>query len=84
MWVLSVLPIKGLLGVISLPHNFPRLIILIHLNNIGRGHLGTERPPVSFTATGHPCYAAQFTARPTTAYPKPRAQHTSAPFALRT
>ncbi|RVW24535.1 hypothetical protein CK203_090898 [Vitis vinifera] len=30
---------------------------------------GIERPPVSYTATGQPCYAAQFTARPTTPYP---------------
>ncbi|WKA04894.1 hypothetical protein VitviT2T_022891 [Vitis vinifera] len=45
---------------------------------------GIERPPVSYTATGQPCYAAQFTARPATSYPRPRAQQTSAPFALRT
>ncbi|XP_034689106.1 uncharacterized protein LOC117916976 [Vitis riparia] len=43
-----------------------------------------ERPPISYTATGQPCYAAQFTARPTTSYPRPRAQQTSTPFALRT
>ncbi|KAL6321911.1 hypothetical protein AAG906_035620 [Vitis piasezkii] len=45
---------------------------------------GIERPPVSYTAMGQPCYAAQFVARPTTPYPRPRAQQTSAPFALRT
>ncbi|RVX14745.1 hypothetical protein CK203_011900 [Vitis vinifera] len=33
---------------------------------------------------GQPCYAAQFTARPAAPYPRPRAQQTSAPFALRT
>ncbi|RVW66341.1 hypothetical protein CK203_065239 [Vitis vinifera] len=44
---------------------------------------GIERPPVSYTATGQPCYAAQFTARPAAPYPRPRAQQTSAPFALR-
>ncbi|RVW67495.1 hypothetical protein CK203_063108 [Vitis vinifera] len=32
-------------------------------------HLGIERPPVSYTAIRQPCYAAQFTARPTTPYP---------------
>ncbi|KAL6348330.1 hypothetical protein AAG906_005630 [Vitis piasezkii] len=31
-----------------------------------------------------PCYAAQFTARPPTSYPRPRAQQTSTHFALRT
>ncbi|XP_059596905.1 uncharacterized protein LOC100853045 [Vitis vinifera] len=45
---------------------------------------GVERPPVSYTATGQPCYAAQFTPRPAPLYPRPRAQQTSAPFALRT
>ncbi|WKA08452.1 hypothetical protein VitviT2T_026174 [Vitis vinifera] len=45
---------------------------------------GIERPPVSYTTTGQPCYAAQFTARPAAPYPRPRAQQTSAPFALRT
>ena len=45
---------------------------------------GTERPHVSYSATGQPCYATQFTARPTTSYPRPRAQQTSASFALRT
>ena len=45
---------------------------------------GIERPLVSYTAMGQPCYAAQFVARPTTPYPRPRAQQTSAPFALRT
>ena len=45
---------------------------------------GIERPPVSYTTTGQPYYAAQFTTRPTTPYPRPRAQQTSAPFALRT
>ncbi|RVW76164.1 hypothetical protein CK203_044220 [Vitis vinifera] len=45
---------------------------------------GIERPPVSYTATGQPCYAAQFTPRPAPSYPRPRAQQTSAPFALRT
>ncbi|RVW90695.1 hypothetical protein CK203_046462 [Vitis vinifera] len=30
---------------------------------------GIERPPVSYRAIGQPCYAAQFTARPTTPYP---------------
>ncbi|RVW62073.1 Transposon Ty3-I Gag-Pol polyprotein [Vitis vinifera] len=45
---------------------------------------GIERPSVSYTATGQPCYAAQFTARPAAPYPRPRAQQTSAPFALRT
>ncbi|RVW90962.1 hypothetical protein CK203_044193 [Vitis vinifera] len=43
-----------------------------------------ERPSVSYTATGQPCYTAQFTARPAAPYPRPRAQQTSAPFALRT
>ncbi|RVW54991.1 hypothetical protein CK203_093141 [Vitis vinifera] len=45
---------------------------------------GIERPAVSYTATGQPCYAAQFTARPAAPYPRPGAQQTSAPFALRT
>ncbi|WJZ85570.1 hypothetical protein VitviT2T_005096 [Vitis vinifera] len=45
---------------------------------------GIERPPVSYTATGQPCYAAQFTTRPATPYPRPRAQQTSISFALRT
>ena len=45
---------------------------------------GIERPPVSYRAIGQPCYAAQFTARPTTPYPRPRAQQTFALFALRT
>ncbi|RVW34700.1 hypothetical protein CK203_107117 [Vitis vinifera] len=45
---------------------------------------GIERPPVSYTATRQPCYVAQFTARPATPYPRPRAQQTSTPFALRT
>ena len=45
---------------------------------------GIERPPVSYTTTGQPCYAAQFTLRPASSYPRPRAQQTSAPFALRT
>ncbi|RVW64881.1 hypothetical protein CK203_064810 [Vitis vinifera] len=40
-----------------------------------------ERPPVSYTATGQPCYAAQFFARPTSSHPRPRAQQASAPFA---
>ncbi|RVW98084.1 Pro-Pol polyprotein [Vitis vinifera] len=44
---------------------------------------GIERPPVSYTATGQPCYAAQFTTRPAAPYPRPRAQQTFAPFALR-
>ncbi|KAL6343340.1 hypothetical protein AAG906_022415 [Vitis piasezkii] len=44
----------------------------------------TYRPPVSYMATGQPCYAAQFTPRPAPSYPRPRAQQTSAPFALRT
>ncbi|RVW66350.1 hypothetical protein CK203_065241 [Vitis vinifera] len=43
----------------------------------------SHQPPVSYTATGQPCYAAQFTARPAAPYPRPRAQQTSAPFALR-
>uniref|UniRef100_F6H687 Uncharacterized protein n=1 Tax=Vitis vinifera TaxID=29760 RepID=F6H687_VITVI len=43
-----------------------------------------ERPPVSYTATGQPCYATQFVARPTSSHPRPRAQQASAPFALRT
>ncbi|RVW97566.1 hypothetical protein CK203_046540 [Vitis vinifera] len=30
---------------------------------------GIERPAVSYTATGQPCYAAQFTARPAAPYP---------------
>ncbi|KAL6331423.1 hypothetical protein AAG906_011361 [Vitis piasezkii] len=34
---------------------------------------GTERPPVSYTITRQPCYAAQFVARLTTPYPRPRA-----------
>ncbi|RVW93288.1 hypothetical protein CK203_022371 [Vitis vinifera] len=45
---------------------------------------GIERPPVSYTATEHPCYAAQFVARLTASYPRLRAQQTSAPFALKT
>ncbi|RVW40594.1 hypothetical protein CK203_079197 [Vitis vinifera] len=45
---------------------------------------GIERPSVSYTATGQPCYAAQFTARPAAPYPRLRAQQTSTPFALRT
>ena len=45
---------------------------------------GTERPPVSYTATIQPCYVAQFAARPMATHPRPRAQQTSAPFALRT
>ena len=45
---------------------------------------GIERPPVSYTATGQPCYAAEFTPRPAPSYPRPRAQQTSAHFALRT
>ncbi|KAL6350772.1 hypothetical protein AAG906_031358 [Vitis piasezkii] len=45
---------------------------------------GKERPPVSYSATAQPCYAAQFVARPTTSYPRPKAQQTSALFALRT
>ncbi|RVW73547.1 Ribonuclease HI [Vitis vinifera] len=49
-----------------------------------RASSGIERPPVSYTATGQPCYAAQFTPRPAPSYPRPRAQQTSAPFALRT
>ena len=44
---------------------------------------GTERPPASYTITGQPCYAAQFIAKPTTPYPRPRAQQTSAHFVLR-
>ncbi|RVW95318.1 hypothetical protein CK203_034202 [Vitis vinifera] len=50
----------------------------------GKKSFGIERPSVSYTAIGQPCYAAQFTARPATPYPQPRAQQTSAPFALRT
>ncbi|RVW86553.1 hypothetical protein CK203_045628 [Vitis vinifera] len=45
---------------------------------------GIERPAVSYTATGQPCYAAQSSRRPAAPYPRPRAQQTSAPFALRT
>ena len=45
---------------------------------------GTERPPVSYMATGQPCYAAQFAMRPTSSHPRPRAQQTSTLFALRT
>eukprot|EP00261_Vitis_vinifera_P025052 XP_010657630.1 PREDICTED: uncharacterized protein LOC100852852 [Vitis vinifera] len=45
---------------------------------------GIERPAVSYTPTGQPCYAAQFTPRPAPLYPGPRAQQTSAPFASRT
>ncbi|XP_010645295.1 uncharacterized protein LOC100852942 [Vitis vinifera] len=45
---------------------------------------GIERPLVSYTATGQPCYAAQFTPRPAPSYPRPRAQQASTPFALRT
>ncbi|KAL6346575.1 hypothetical protein AAG906_000193 [Vitis piasezkii] len=51
---------------------------------LGGQRIGIERPPVSYTATEQPCYVAQFAARPTTPYPRPRAQQTSAPFALRT
>ena len=39
MWVLSVLPVRGLLNVISLTHSFPRLIILIRLSSSGHGRL---------------------------------------------
>ncbi|WKA00323.1 hypothetical protein VitviT2T_018689 [Vitis vinifera] len=35
-----------------------------------------ERPPISYTATGQPCYAAQFTARPATSYPGPELSRT--------
>ncbi|RVW99839.1 hypothetical protein CK203_029224 [Vitis vinifera] len=35
---------------------------------------GIERPAVSYTATGQPCYTAQLTARPMAPYPRPRAQ----------
>ncbi|RVW85568.1 hypothetical protein CK203_037489 [Vitis vinifera] len=45
---------------------------------------GIERPPISYTATGQPCYAATVHSRPAPSYPRPRAQQTSAPFALRT
>ncbi|RVW19963.1 hypothetical protein CK203_114506 [Vitis vinifera] len=45
---------------------------------------GIERPPVSYTATGQPCYTEQFTPRPAPSYPRPRSQQTSTPFALRT
>ena len=45
---------------------------------------GIERPAVSYTAAGQPCYAAQFTARPAAPYPRPEAQQASTPFALRT
>ena len=45
---------------------------------------GIERPPISYSATAQPCYVAQFTVRPTTSYPRPQAQETSVPFALRT
>ncbi|WKA12991.1 hypothetical protein VitviT2T_030331 [Vitis vinifera] len=45
---------------------------------------GIERPAVSYTPTGQPCYAAQFTPRPAPLYPRPRAQQTSTPFASRT
>ncbi|KAL6335862.1 hypothetical protein AAG906_003487 [Vitis piasezkii] len=34
----------------------------------------TLRPSVSYSATGQPCYAAQFIARPTSPYPRPRRQ----------
>ncbi|KAL6320865.1 hypothetical protein AAG906_008865 [Vitis piasezkii] len=43
-----------------------------------------ERPYVSYFATTQPCYATRFVARPMTSYPKPKAQHTSTPFTLRT
>ena len=45
---------------------------------------GTKRPHVLYSATVQPCYAAQFAVRPTTSYPRPRAQQTPASFALRT
>ena len=45
---------------------------------------GTKKPLVSYSATGQPCYAAQFSVRPTTFYPRPRAQQASTPFTLRT
>ena len=34
---------------------------------------GTERPPISYSATRQPCYATQFTVRHPTSYPRPRA-----------
>ncbi|KAL6338359.1 hypothetical protein AAG906_018730 [Vitis piasezkii] len=45
---------------------------------------GTERPLVSYSVTTQPCYAAQFATRPTSSYPRPKAQQTSALFTLRT
>ena len=39
MWVLSILPIRGLLGVIFQFHSFPRLILLMCLISIGHEHL---------------------------------------------
>ncbi|RVW35182.1 hypothetical protein CK203_100009 [Vitis vinifera] len=45
---------------------------------------GTERPSVSYSAIGQPCYATQFAARPTSPYPRPIAPQTSIPFTLRT
>ena len=45
---------------------------------------GTKKPFVSYSVTGQSCYAAQFAAKPTTSYHRPRAYQTSAPFALRT
>ena len=44
---------------------------------------GIEKPPVSYSAIGQPCYTAQFAVRPTTSYPRLRAQQTSALFAFR-
>ncbi|RVW27433.1 hypothetical protein CK203_056675 [Vitis vinifera] len=91
MLVLSVYPVRGLLGVIS-RSTAPRDSSVLHTSAVqATGTLpafdhtyqaqplalpyyatqGIERPPVSYTATGQPCYAAQFTPRPAPSYPRP-------------
>ncbi|KAL6313270.1 hypothetical protein AAG906_016108 [Vitis piasezkii] len=45
---------------------------------------GTMKPLVSYSGTVQPCYVAQFAAKPTTFYPRHRAQQTYASFALKT
>ncbi|RVW16022.1 hypothetical protein CK203_079014 [Vitis vinifera] len=46
----------------------PALALLYHAVQ------GIERPLVSYSATGQPCYAAHFVARPSESYHRPRAQ----------
>ena len=55
----------------------PALALLYHTAQ------GIERSSVSYSATAQSCYATQFVARPTISYPRPKAQQTSALFALR-